>query len=660
MVDGINQPWSFTNSLSSTYKIPKNGQVALQSCKYNLDGSILVGKNETIFYQYFGQLLTGTELSDQSTAMPIETRIGETGSIENVTTDEFALRIKDAMNKYIFHPNLVGLCQCNPKNDIITGAFSGYEFTYDQEDALVALIPNGMVDHTDNNKRDYDQWFTDNSIINWEYTASTGVFETTAHLDEEACAISKQAPLNAYNGVFEVDIQNANASDMAWGVGLSRFINTESTYAGDLTPSYYDGTRGDGNASTGNGASGVDEIYGATFNFFADFMVYRASGDPSLRVGQAVVNSDPTLTGGEETDLMFQDIPYYKNASSAFVNGTAGVHYYDIQTNASAITSIKYTLTGSQLKIEAMATATPHILLQVDIANLLEKEFCLKPVNQACQNLHPVLYIETDSVNFNNSLTISTFNGITITGYDPEYGDTPDMLILPPFTGVAQPTAVKPPIPFVAGNRSGWYATQTYYGSNEPFELEQREWNDYGDGAASPPNAIAGIDAGTNPTIQLKNVMIVKNGQGEIYGPCPLANTQGVFGFPNVSNVEIFAPGAAAPATKLQRISTSTATPNTRGNGASLYIRLGNLGQSTVNARQGNKSTIISMLPREVNVNSTGLIYYEPKNLIWLDLNNPSELTINAFDISFCMTNEQFAKSLVGQSVACLYFRPKP
>ena len=87
MVDGINQPWSFTNSLSSTYKIPKNGQVALQSCKYNLDGSVVIGKNEAIFYQYFGQLLTGTEQSDQSTAMPIQTRVGKTETTENVTTD---------------------------------------------------------------------------------------------------------------------------------------------------------------------------------------------------------------------------------------------------------------------------------------------------------------------------------------------------------------------------------------------------------------------------------------------------------------------------------------------------------------------------------------------------------------------------------------------
>ena len=53
--NGLNQPYSFKNQLTSTYNIPKNAQVALQSCKVNIDGRIAVNKDNSIFYQYFGK-----------------------------------------------------------------------------------------------------------------------------------------------------------------------------------------------------------------------------------------------------------------------------------------------------------------------------------------------------------------------------------------------------------------------------------------------------------------------------------------------------------------------------------------------------------------------------------------------------------------------------
>ena len=47
----IFKPWSFRNDLSSTYTIPANGQVALQSVKYNLDGTIDLANDGQVLYQ---------------------------------------------------------------------------------------------------------------------------------------------------------------------------------------------------------------------------------------------------------------------------------------------------------------------------------------------------------------------------------------------------------------------------------------------------------------------------------------------------------------------------------------------------------------------------------------------------------------------------------
>ena len=74
----------------------------------------------------------------------------------------------------------------------------------------------------------------------------------------------------------------------------------------------------------------------------------------------------------------------------------------------------------------------------------------------------------------------------------------------------------------------------------------------------------------------------------------------------------------------------------------------------------GNKSSIIAHLPRFDGQVETGRLYHEPKNLIFLDLNNPNEMSLSSFDISFVYSNEQFVESLTGTSVVVLYFRQKP
>ena len=103
----------------------------------------------------------------------------------------------------------------------------------------------------------------------------------------------------------------------------------------------------------------------------------------------------------------------------------------------------------------------------------------------------------------------------------------------------------------------------------------------------------------------------------------------------------------------------SDTTPDTT-NLQAIFVRLHNFGQKTTNAVQKNKSNIIAHLPRFDNGRSTGRLHFEPNNLMYLDLENPYPLQVNEFQISFCYANEQYARSLVGQSVVALHFREKP
>ena len=91
-----------------------------------------------------------------------------------------------------------------------------------------------------------------------------------------------------------------------------------------------------------------------------------------------------------------------------------------------------------------------------------------------------------------------------------------------------------------------------------------------------------------------------------------------------------------------------------------MFVRLDNFTQSSLNARMGNRSQIIAHLPRFDGQVETGRIYHEPKNLIFLDLNNSQPMNLSSFDISFVYSNEQYVRSLTGQSVVCLYIRSRP
>ena len=79
-----------------------------------------------------------------------------------------------------------------------------------------------------------------------------------------------------------------------------------------------------------------------------------------------------------------------------------------------------------------------------------------------------------------------------------------------------------------------------------------------------------------------------------------------------------------------------------------------------MNAFKGSNSQIIAHLPRFDGQAETGRLYYEPSEIMWLDLDNAQELKVSSFDLSFVYINEQFCHALTGQSIVALAFRPKP
>ena len=111
----IYKPWSWTNDLSSTLELPANCQVALQSAKIKMDGTILIGDGNKTFYWYFGKSTTLADTTspyfatdaDGTTSLAVKVQLfeGEVGQTR-VTIRELALELQTALNKACLHPNL--------------------------------------------------------------------------------------------------------------------------------------------------------------------------------------------------------------------------------------------------------------------------------------------------------------------------------------------------------------------------------------------------------------------------------------------------------------------------------------------------------------------------------------------------------------------------
>ena len=98
--ESVYSAWSYRNGLSSTYNIPANSQVCLQSAKVNLDGRATITRNNSWFYTWHGKELKplgegfndGTQVDfNNQTCYPILQAINQGGNeryrrvIENIT-----------------------------------------------------------------------------------------------------------------------------------------------------------------------------------------------------------------------------------------------------------------------------------------------------------------------------------------------------------------------------------------------------------------------------------------------------------------------------------------------------------------------------------------------------------------------------------------------
>lgn len=613
-INNINKPFSFRNALSSTYKIPPNAQVALQSIKYSLDGNLVLSTDSRSMYQYYGEDLNVTNaegnqstITRNSTAVPIKTPLVDTWTMSNLdkgTKRQFNLtsfknEFGNQLSKYMYHPNqrYKAFVELDTDTD---GSFTGFKLNYDYYDSATSNIPDNTYAEdllNDNvNEGLYEQ--------SWEYVG--GVFSSGNPNDQNTpqCAILTQYPISLHNGELVVNFNNANASGKEWAVGLSRYITNIDDITGEYKLDYFS-----------RPLSG-DQMPSKYIGFY-DYVVCRKGN--ILKVYHTPFDS--TISSEK---LISREMIYGNNDIA---------EDYDLDTNASSFHKVKFTCIGQQIKIEMLESDdTAHLLYEYN--STYDNVNQLKAVCQSNWNMYPILYLEEPELDDSNSLSVETFTGVT--SFAPSITNNQWK---------------------VSDSDASWFnSVESSNNLQVAKELELRIWNDNNEDQRDNYLVYAGILTGANVVIDLENVIITK--PSNLYVPTNDANTTSFLGFVGDSESSNFSYAQGSdPHTR--RIFTSISQP-VLVNNKSFFVKLDNLTQNSTNAFQGNRSTIIAHVPQFDGQVTAGRIYYEPNTLVYLDLNNSNEMNISSFDLSLVHVTEQFAENVSGQTIIVLHIKQRP
>ena len=611
------KPYSYQNRLLNTMKIPPNSEIALQSAKINKNGLFILDRTNSNFCTYFGTEVEGlhNDNIENSTTVPFRAVIGageafRAGDVKNeVNIEDMVGEIQKGVNEAIFHPSLINgenttSVAVSSVYDSSSEVFQGFSFVATQQTAKTTRNKADIV-WTSINKNDDD--------VRYSFTQNAGVITPTS---ADGCLVqNREYPLSQNNGSCTFNFSTAQGGGGNWFVGLSRINLPRETGGGDFdyTPTYFDPP------AAGAPLSGVRTR--GQFRYM-DIGVMRVNND--LRVYQSGARTAQAQGDG----VFVNEVEYYGTHNPNFAA------QYNIGTNASGYEQVKFVLNNEEIKIYLVDPNMAIETLLCDYttlrANGAVKNECLNPLNATKWALYPVIGITGATAG--NSRTISMEGIEHYTNY-PKYDATKYY------------------------NYDWWGWSQHYNQTTFCRELELRNWNNYS-------STVSNHGAGANGLLQPANVngsggvdsdLYIITARSDQYGRnnTELCNTQATLGFlgdpiSRPTNV-----------TLLSSTAQSTTTPKLIAN-ISLFIRLNNFTQNSMNARQGTLSKIIAHLPRFDNSgNETGGLYFEPHEKTYISLNNPTELLVNSFDIDIVYENETLCTALTGKTIICLHIRQK-
>ncbi len=224
---GLNNPSSYVNTMSQTFEIEPNSEIAVESLKITRNGNVQITSANNKFGIYLGRNLrvdTEDGLQD-GTGFPVTTHIR--GGNITLSPQDLCVKIKEGLLAGLGqHPNFVPIDTAFPKVELKngSGAFQGYKYSFTQNlsGATPTPIPavagqGGWVSTTHQDL---------NAVISASGSAGAVKIEKQdpEELVGECSVIGQKYPINQANGSV-VFIFNSSANGSAgthWEVGLTR------------------------------------------------------------------------------------------------------------------------------------------------------------------------------------------------------------------------------------------------------------------------------------------------------------------------------------------------------------------------------------------------------------------------------------------------------
>jgi hypothetical protein len=609
------KPFSYQNRLLNTMRIPPMSEIALQSAKINKNGLFVLDRANSGFCHYFGTPLENLDAEKgfaNSTSQPFRAVIGSgeafrAGDKKNeVNIDDMAVEINKGLNEAVFHPSMITgdsttTMTVTPLYDGTNLNFNGFKFVATQQTAKTTVTTSAL-EWTDISKND-----------SYNFSATDGTVESTNINGFYVQNLDHPISQNAGECIFNFSDANLGGR---WMVGLSRF-NKQRDIGGDgdydYLPTYWD----DSIIPTTNStvASGV---WTRNQVLYADVCVMRVGTE--LRVYQSGARTAAGIFDG----IYMNQVTYY-----GLHNANFGA-IYNIGTNSGKYRKVKFVLNNEELQIYLIDDKAAEVLL-CDFSTLRAagavKNECLNPINAAKWAMYPVCAGSGRSAAGGQKIVLESVQ---------HYTNYPSFDVDKYF-------------------RYDWWGWSQKYNQTVFCKmLEMRDWNNFSRTVSQHGVGANGLLApkGVNASggmVDYESIIITARSQA--YGSSTdKCNTQFTLGFGGdpISN---------PVTTALVSTNESTTTPKLVSN-ISLFIRLNNFTQNSVNARQGTTSKIIAHLPRFDNSgNETGGLYFEPHEKTYLALNNPQELLINSFDVDIVYDNETLCTALTGKTIVCFHIR---
>ena len=604
------KPFSYQNRLLNTMRIPPNSEIALQSAKINKNGLFVLDRANAGFCHYFGtpigsdatKLAAGTVIEnlDSSTTQPFRGTIGggaafNAGGRNERNIEDMALDLKAGLDACAFHPSLI-IGKGTEGADGFTSGITA-EAKYDTDNSFKGFEIVTTQDDAALTTRDNDKIVFSDISKNNSYNFTQDKGSVTSSDIDGFYVQNREYPIAQNGGECVFDITGANSGP--WMVGLSRINKARDIGGGDFAhlPPYFDNSRVNGVLTSGRFTRG-EYRYG-------DFVVVRSGG--LIRVFQTGSDSG-TLVGRSKINGIYMNEIIYYGGHGGPANQVLGNNVY----------KVRFTLNNEEMKIEVSDNKGDFTLL-ADHATLKGggKNKCLNPVNAAEWAMYPVMGTSGGAGG-----KVLKLESISHYASYPKYTDTR------------------------YDEYDWWGWSQDNNETTFCLELEKRPWNDASSTTLLAPKAIdaKGMNDYESIIITAKSVEY-----GNSTNECGSTRILGFEGQP-----------VSIPKTDLNKLvstNVSASVPKLISN-ISLFIRLNNFTQNSINARQGTNSKIVAHLPRFDNSgNETGGLYFEPHEKTYLALGNTDEILINSFDVDIVYENETLCTALTAKTVVCFHIR---